>query len=82
MKDSPSCPRIQGILSRFSCCRIWLMSLGATQPLKKRLRTSNPPATFGKTDGEIGLAVMGEVELFTLRPCQIGVYAPFLQVME
>ena len=30
------------------CCRIWLMSLGATQPLKKRLRTSNPPATFGK----------------------------------
>lgn len=35
-----------------------------------------------KTDGEIGLAVMGEVELFTLRLCQSDVYAPFLQVSE
>ena len=58
------------------------MSLGATQPLKKRLRTSNPPATFESNDGEIGLAVMGEVELFTLRLCQSDVYAPFLQVSE
>ena len=35
-----------------------------------------------KTDGEIGLAVMGEVELFTLRLCQSDVYAPLLQVSE
>lgn len=35
-----------------------------------------------EADGEIGLAVMDEVQFLTFRPCQIGVDAPFLQVME
>ena len=35
-----------------------------------------------ETDGEIGLAVMEEVQFLTYRPRQIGVYTPFLQVSE
>lgn len=35
-----------------------------------------------KTDGEIGLAVVDEVQFPTFRLCQCGVYAPFLQVAE
>ena len=41
-----------------------------------------PSCHIREADGEIGLAVMDEVQFLTFQSCQVGVYAPFLQVTE
>lgn len=50
--------------------------------LEETVAHFKPSSHIREADGEIGLAVMDEVQFLTFQSCQVGVYAPFLQVTE
>ena len=51
-------------------------------PLEETVAYFKSSCHIREADGEIGLAVMDEMQFLTFQPCQVGVYAPFLQITE
>ena len=72
----------ESLLLLFSLLAYITDVFGCDATLEKTVTHFRSSGNIGKADGEIGLAVMDEVQLLTFQPCQVDVYSPFLQITE
>lgn len=82
MKDNPSCPRIPDISPLVLPFADMADVFRCDTTLEKLVAHLVPSCHIREADGEIGFAVMDEVQFLTFRLCQCCVYPTLLQIAE